>query len=367
MAPPFRADHVGSLLRPRAVLDARAESASGRIDDAALRRVEDVAIQDAIRMQEEVGLEAATDGELRRAAWHMDFLRHIAGVEKSRQNLAGRYATDRGEFEIRTVEGVAVTGKLRLDSTIFGADFAFLKANTRLVPKLTIPSPSMLHFRAAASVDPAVYPQPDEFLEDLAAVYADEIDRLAKMGCTYLQLDDTSLAMLNDPAQRARMRGFGGNPERQHIAYIRLINAALARRPAGMTICVHLCRGNFRSGWMASGGYDHVADALFGELSVDGYFMEYDDERSGGFAPLRFVPKGKRVVLGLVTSKRPALEDKDVVKRRIDEAARYVPLDQLCLSPQCGFASTVEGNEMTPAQQRAKLALVVEIAREVWG
>ncbi|MGA8549729.1 MAG: 5-methyltetrahydropteroyltriglutamate--homocysteine S-methyltransferase, partial [Stellaceae bacterium] len=264
-----------------------------------------------------------------------------------------------------------VGGKLRLNETIFGDDFAYLKsvAPAGTTPKLTIPSPSMLHYRGGrAAIDAAIYPDMDEFWHDLAQVYAQEIAALHGLGCTCLQLDDTSLAYLNDPAQRAYVDAIGGAGATQHLTNIKVINAALAGRPAGMTVCTHMCRGNFRSSWMAEGGYDHVAEALFGELAVDGFFLEYDDARSGGFEPLRFVPRGpKRVVLGLVTSKRAALESKDELKRRIDEAARYVPLDQLCLSPQCGFSSTVDGNALSIEEQCAKLRLVVETAREVWG
>jgi len=237
------------------------------------------------------------------------------------------------------------------------------------VPKLTIPSPSMLHYRGGrAAIDQTAYPEMDAFWHDLAEVYRQEIAGLAGLGCTYLQLDDTSLAYLNDPAQRAYVTSIGGDGSTQHLTNIRLINQALAGKPAGMTICTHMCRGNFRSSWMAEGGYDHVAEALFGELAVDGFFLEYDDARSGGFAPLRFVPRGpKKIVLGLVTTKRAALESKDELKRRIEEAAKYVPLEQLCLSPQCGFSSTVEGNALTIEEEKAKLRLVVETAREVWG
>jgi 5-methyltetrahydropteroyltriglutamate--homocysteine methyltransferase len=258
-----------------------------------------------------------------------------------------------------------------LDKVIFGEDFAFLKSQVGegTTAKLTVPSPSMLHYRGGrAAIDPTAYPEMDAFWHDLAEVYAKEIAGLAALGCTYLQLDDTSLAYLNDPAQRAYVDSIGGHGAQQHLINIRLINQALANRPPGMTICTHMCRGNFRSSWMASGGYDHVAEALFGELKVDGFFLEYDDERSGGFEPLRFVPKGgPRVVLGLVTSKRPSLESKDALKRRVDEAAKCVPLEQLCLSPQCGFSSTVDGNALTIEEEAAKLRLVVETAHEIWG
>jgi 5-methyltetrahydropteroyltriglutamate--homocysteine methyltransferase len=365
--PPFRADHVGSLLRPPELLRARAEHHAGRLSAQALRRAEDDAIRDAVRMQEEVGLAAATDGEFRRGSWHMDFLYQVGGVEKVEENLTVRFHNEAGDIEF-TPAALRVTGRLALEKCIFGEAFDFLRSVTTATPKLTIPSPSMMHYRGGrAAIDARVYPELDEFWDDLGRVYAAEIAALGRRGCTYLQLDDTSLAYLNDPAQRAHVKAIGGDPEQQHRTYIRLINAALAGKPAGMTVCTHLCRGNFRSSWVASGGYDHVADALFNELEVDGYFLEYDDARSGGFEPLRFVPKGKTVVLGLVTTKKGALEAKDALKRRLDEASRFVPLEQICLSPQCGFSSTVDGNALTREEQAAKLRLVVETAREVWG
>jgi 5-methyltetrahydropteroyltriglutamate--homocysteine methyltransferase len=367
--PPFRADHVGSLLRPPELLRARADHAAGRISAADLRRVEDAAIRRSVGMQQQVGLRSVTDGECRRGSWHMDFLYQIGGVEKTDQLLRIPFRNESGPVEA-ALGAYRIAGRLHLNRTIFAEDFAFLKAvaPSGTVAKLTIPSPSMLHYRGGrAVIDPAAYPEMDAFWHDLAAVYAKQIAGLAALGCTYLQLDDTSLAYLNDPAQREHVTRIGGDGEHQHLINIRLINQALANRPPGMTICTHMCRGNFRSSWVAAGGYDHVAEALFGELAVDGYFLEYDDARSGGFAPLRFVPKGKRVVLGLVTTKKGALEQKDALKRRIDEAARYVPLDQLCLSPQCGFSSTVDGNLLSEAEQFAKLRLVAETAREVWG
>ena len=368
--PPFRADHVGSLLRPNALMAARAEREQDWISPATLRRVEDDCIRQAVRMQAELGLQGVTDGEFRRGSWHMDFLYQIGGVAKTDQVLHIQFKNEAGTLEF-TPAAHRVSGKLTLDKTIFGEDFAYLKsvAPPGTTPKLTIPSPSMLHYRGGrAAIDQAAYPEMDAFWHDLAAVYAKEIAGLAALGCTYLQLDDTSLAYLNDPAQRAYVDSIGGDGSTQHLTNIRLINQALANKPAGMTVCTHMCRGNFRSSWMAEGSYDHVAEALFGELAVDGFFLEYDDARSGGFAPLRFVPRGsKRVVLGLVTTKRAPLESKDELKRRIDEAAKYVPLEQLCLSPQCGFSSTVDGNALTLEQEKAKLRLVVETAREVWG
>jgi 5-methyltetrahydropteroyltriglutamate--homocysteine methyltransferase len=368
--PPFRADHVGSLLRPPELLRARSEHQAGRLSAAELRRVEDEAIRAVVRMQQEIGLEGVTDGEFRRGSWHMDFLYQIGGVAKTDQTLRIQFRNEAGPVEA-ALGAFRIDDKLRLKQTIFADDFAFLKsaAPAGTVPKLTIPSPSMLHYRGGrAVIDPAAYPDMGAFWHDLADAYRQEIAGLAALGCTYLQLDDTSLAYLNDPAQRAYVTSIGGDGEQQHMVNIRLINAALAGKPEGMTVCTHMCRGNFRSSWVAEGGYDHVAEALFGELAVDGFFLEYDDARSGGFEPLRFVPRGnRRVVLGLLTSKRPTLESKDDLKRRIDQAAKYVPLEQLCLSPQCGFSSTVEGNALTIEEEKAKLCLVVETAREVWG
>ena len=366
-APPFRADHVGSLLRPRALLEAREAYRNGGLSAAQLRDAEDRAIREVVRLQEDLGLQAVTDGEFRRGSWHMDFLYQVGGVTRVQDQLKVQFHNDKGGMEF-TPSALKVTGRLSLDHCIFGEDFTFLKSVARGVPKLTIPSPSMMHYRGGKSVlDVKVYPDIAQFWSDLARVYADEVEALGKLGCTYLQLDDTSLAYLNDPLQRDYVARLGGDPQAQHLVYIDLINGALARKPPGMTICTHLCRGNFRSSWVASGGYDYVAEALFGQLRVDGYFLEYDDARSGGFEPLRFVPKDKFVVLGLVTSKRATLESKDDLKRRIEEAARYVPFGQICLSPQCGFSSTQEGNALTHDEQAAKLRLVVETARELWG
>jgi len=367
-SPPFRADHVGSLLRPRRLLDARDDFAAGRISAADLRTVEDQEIPAAVRMQEEAGLQSATDGEFRRTTWHMDFIYQLGGISKAPGNLAVKFVNPSGTIEW-TPAALHVSSRVRLDGTIFGEDFAFLKSQvTTAVPKLTIPSPNMVHYRGGpAMLDHDVYPDMEEFWADLAAAYADEVARLGELGCTYLQFDDTSLAYLNDPAQRAEIAGRGEDAEHMHLRYIRQINAAVKDKPAGMAITTHMCRGNFRSSWVASGGYDFVAEALFSQLDVDGFFLEYDDERSGGFEPLRFVPAGKMVVLGLVTTKRPALESKDDLKRRIDQAAKYVPLEQVCLSGQCGFSSTVEGNALTYDQQAAKLRLIVEVAQEVWG
>jgi 5-methyltetrahydropteroyltriglutamate--homocysteine methyltransferase len=367
-SPPFRADHVGSLLRPRALLEAREAHAAGRVDAAELRALEDDAIRTVVRMQEDVGLRAATDGELRRASWHMDFIYQLDGITKEAGEIAVKFYNENGEIEF-TPAALHIDGKLGVSKTIFGEDFAFLRDTVAAtVPKLTIPSPSMVHYRGGkASIDTDVYPDLDSFWADLTAAYREEVRRLGELGCTYLQLDDTSLAYMNDPHQRAYIGSIGGDPERQHVEYIHHINEALSERPEGMAVTTHMCRGNFRSSWAASGSYDFVAEALFNELEVDGFFMEWDDERSGGFEPLRLVPEGKQVVLGLVTTKHGALEDKDALKRRIDEASRHVDVEQLCLSPQCGFSSTFEGNELSYEQEVAKLRLLVEVAAEVWG
>jgi 5-methyltetrahydropteroyltriglutamate--homocysteine methyltransferase len=366
--PPFRADHVGSLLRPPRLHRAREDFAAGRSTAADLRAVEDEEIVKAIRMQEEVGLQSATDGEFRRATWHMDFIYQLGGVSKAPGHLAVQFTNPSGTVEW-TPAALHVDSKVRLDHTIFGDDFTFVRDHvTTAVPKQTIPSPNMVHYRGGpAMLDPAVYPDIEGFWADLAAAYADEVQRLGALGCTYLQFDDTSLAYLNDPAQRAQISERGEDADHMHLRYIKQINDAVKDKPAGLAITTHMCRGNFRSSWAASGGYDYVAEALFSELDVDGFFLEYDDERSGGFEPLRFVPDGKMVVLGLVTTKRPELESKDDLKRRVDEAAKYVPLDQICLSGQCGFSSTVEGNALTYDQQVAKLRLIVETARDIWG
>ena len=366
--PPFRADHVGSLLRPERLLRARAEHTDGLIDAAELRSIEDEAIRTAVRMQEDVGLRSATDGKFRRASWHMDFIYQLDGITREAGKIKIKFFNEDGEIEF-TPAALHVNGKLGVSKTIFGDDFRFLQETvTTAVPKLAIPSPSMVHYRGGrAALDPDVYPDLDAFWADLTAAYADEVRRLGELGCTCLQIDDTSLAYVNDPGQREYIASIGGDPDRQHLEYIRHMNEAFASRPAEMSITTHLCRGNFRSSWAASGDYEFVAEALFNELDVDGFFLEWDDERSGGFEPLRFLPKGKVVVLGLVTTKRGELERKDDLKRRIDEASRYVDIDQLCLSPQCGFASTVEGNTLSHEDEIAKLRLVVETADEVWG
>jgi 5-methyltetrahydropteroyltriglutamate--homocysteine methyltransferase len=368
-APPYRADHVGSLLRPAELLAARAAYRDSAITRERLREVEDDAIRAVVRAQEGMGLKTATDGEFRRTYWHMDFIERLEGIElDTARSRTVRFRNDGGTLTWEAVPH-RVAGRIRLPHTLFGDDFTALKSmTTTATPKLTIPSPSMVHYPSGSSIlDPAIYPDVEEFWADLSAAYADQVRGVFGLGCRYLQLDDTSLAALTDPAARDRLAAAGTDPDRLHLRYIRQINAALAGRPPELSVTTHLCRGNYRSSWAAEGGYDPIAEALFTELDVDGFFLEFDDERSGGFEPLRFVPPGKRVVLGLVTTKRGALESKDELKKRIDAAAKYVPIDQLCLSPQCGFSSTVEGNVLGHDEQLAKLALIVETAREVWG
>ncbi|MES1936739.1 5-methyltetrahydropteroyltriglutamate--homocysteine S-methyltransferase [Salinisphaera hydrothermalis] len=364
--PPFRAEHVGSLLRPQAVLEARQRHASGDIDADALREVEDRAIADAARKQESVGLNDVTDGEFRRAYFHLDFLKQLDGVTVTGGIAANKSA--KASDDGFTPPQLSVTGKLSHARPIQVADYEFLASQAHATPKVSIPSPTMVHFRGGrAAIDIEAYPEMDAFFDDLAACYRDEIDALYRAGCRYIQLDDTNLAYLCDPDMRAAAKERGEDPNTLPKQYAELINAALAGRPDDLTVGIHLCRGNYRSTWFAQGGYEPVAEVLFNELAVDTYFLEYDDERSGDFAPLRHVPNNKNVVLGLVSSKTPELEPMDALAKRIDEAAAYVDLEQLCLSPQCGFSSTVEGNALTEDDQWAKLERVVETSRQVWG
>jgi 5-methyltetrahydropteroyltriglutamate--homocysteine methyltransferase len=350
-------------------MQARAQRAAGQITEAALREVEDEAILDVIAMQHDAGLQSATDGEFRRAAWHMDFIYQLGGVTQADEKLHVQFFNDSGTLDFAPA-ALRINDRVRLNETIFADHFQFLKdhCGENVTPKLTIPSPSMVHYRGGrAAIDESVYPDMAGFWDDLIAAYAEEVRRLGDLGCTYLQLDDTSLAYLNDPRQRDLIASLGGDREHQHELYIKNINRVLAAKSPSMRITTHMCRGNFRSSWAAEGSYDFVAEALFGELGVDGFFLEYDDARSGGFEPLRYVPDDKYVVLGLVTSKRGALETKDELKRRIEAAAKFMPIEQLCLSPQCGFSSTVEGNTLTYDEEVAKLRLIVETADEVWG
>ena len=364
--PPFRADHVGSFLRPKFLLDAREQFRTGAIDAARLRSVEDEAIRGIVAFQENLGLRGITDGEYRRTYFHIDFLTQLQGVE-TKGGIHVKFHSAKGEVDFEPPV-MQVTGKVRHDKPIQRADFEFLRSVTSRTPKVSIPSPTMLHFRGGRNaISTEAYPDLDGFYADVAAGYADELQSLGDAGCRYVQFDDTNLAYLCDEKMRDGARKRGDDPDELPRRYARLINAAIEHRPEGMTVCVHLCRGNFRSAWAAEGGYEPVAEVLFNELAIDGYFLEYDDTRSGDFAPLRHVPKGKTVVLGLVSTKVGELESKDALKRRIDEAARFVPMEQLCLSPQCGFSSTVHGNDIAVESQAAKLRLVIETAREVWG
>jgi 5-methyltetrahydropteroyltriglutamate--homocysteine methyltransferase len=367
--PPFRADHVGSLLRPKRLLTAREEFADGKLPEDELRAIEDDCIREAVQMQRDAGLQSATDGEFRRASWHMDFIYQLGGIDKAPGDIKVRFHNEQGDIEF-TPAAIHVGEKVHLDHPIFAEDFGFLKETVAdgITPKLTIPSPSMVHYRGGrASIDQSVYPDIEDFWSDLTSAYAAQVKAVSDLGCRYLQFDDTSLAYLNDPRQREEMASKGEDAEHLHETYIRHINEALEDRPPELTVTTHMCRGNFRSSWVAEGGYDFVAEALFGGLGVDGFFLEYDDARSGGFEPLRFVPEGKMVVLGLVTTKRGELEDKDQLKRRIDQASQFVPIEQLCISPQCGFSSTLEGNTVTYDEEKAKLELLVDTAAEVWG
>lgn len=371
MKPPFRADHVGSLLRPQELLQARQRRYNGEISAAELRQIEDRCIRDVVRMQENIGLQGITDGEYRRTIWHADFLRQIEGVTvkegvAATGGVTRKFQSGGSEIE-RSPTRFEISGRLRHNRGIETENFKYLAAVTERTPKLCIPSPTILHMRGGrGAIDPHAYPDIDEFFADLAQVYRQEIRALAESGCTYLQLDDPNLAYLCDETMRAGVRAIGEDPDRLPLTYARLINECIQDRPASMTVCLHICRGNFRSAWAAEGGYDPVAEVLFNEFKLDGFFLEYDSARAGSFAPLRFVPKNKPIVLGLVTTKTGELEKADDIKRRIDEASRYVPLEQLGLSPQCGFSSTVLGNNITVEAERAKLSLVVNVAREVW-
>ena len=362
--PPFRADHVGSFLRPQYLLEARERAERGEIDARALRAIEDRAITEVVRMQEDAGLQSITDGEFRRTYFHVDFLQQLDGVDAG---IPVTVTRPDGSLEL-SPPVMKVIGKVRHARDIQLADFQYLRTQTRRTPKVSIPSPTMLHFRGGrAGISAEHYPDLDEFFADVAVAYGQELRSLAAAGCTYVQMDDTNLAYLCDEHLREAARQRGDDPDELPRRYAHFINRVVALKPEGMTLCVHLCRGNFRSQWAASGGYEPVAEALLSEMRVDGYFLEYDDQRSGDFRPLRFLPKDKIVVLGLITTKLGELETKDQIKRRIDEAARYAPLEQLALSPQCGFSSTVHGNEITVNQQIAKLRLVVDVARDVWG
>jgi 5-methyltetrahydropteroyltriglutamate--homocysteine methyltransferase len=361
--PPFRADHVGSILRTGAIKEARAKRERNEISAADLKAVEDREIEAIIKKQDETGLQSVTDGEFRRAWWHLDFLEQLTGAES--------FFRDQGVafHGVQTrPKGVRVVGKVGFNGHPMIEHFRFLQAHTKRTPKMTIPSPTAMHYREGrAGISKTVYPDIEDFFYDLGEAYRKAVRAFADAGCRYLQLDEVYLALLCDPEQHKILRSQGEDPDRLPTVYADVINQAISDIPSDMIITMHLCRGNFRSTFMASGGYEPIADILFNQLNIDGYFMEYDTERAGGFAPLRLVPKNKTVVLGLVTSKAGTLEDKDVIKRRIEQAAKFIDIDQLALSPQCGFASTEEGNILAEDEQWAKLRRIVEIAEEVWG
>jgi 5-methyltetrahydropteroyltriglutamate--homocysteine methyltransferase len=361
--PPFRADHVGSLLRPEPLKAAREKRAKGELAAADLKAIEDREIERAIKKQEEAGLQAVTDGEFRRSWWHLDFLWGLDGVERHVMDTGVAFAGVKTRNE-----GVRVTGKLGFSGHPMLEHFKFVQAHTARVPKITIPAPSAMYGRPVMTpIDRTVYPELDQFFADLGQAYRKAVRAFADAGCRYLQLDEVFIAMLCDPKYRQQMRDRGDDPERLGELYAELINTAMSDIPSDMTITMHLCRGNYKSTYMGTGGYDAVQEILFKKINVHGYFMEYDDPRSGGFEPLRMLPKGKLVVLGIVTTKSGKVESKDELKRRIDQAAKYAPLDQLCISGQCGFASTEEGNLLTEDEQWAKLRRIVEVAGEVWG
>lgn len=368
--PPFRADHVGSLIRPDALIAAREAAEKGAMAAAELTRIQQSAIRDVVRLQQDAGLKVATDGEYNRFSWQRDFLLKIGNVKPMASRLTVRFHSAAGTRD-HAPPSLQVVGKLSLpDGGIFVDDFKFLKSivSAGVTPKLTIPSPTIVHFRGGReAIDARAYPRMEEFYDDLAAVYRAEIRALADAGCRYLQIDEVNLAYLCDPELRRQVANIGEDPDTLPKTYAKLLNDAIAGRPSDMTICMHLCRGNFAGAWIAEGGYEPISELLFNEIGVDGYFLEYDSPRAGGFAPLRFLPKGKTAVLGLVTTKSPKMESKDELKSRIEEASRHAPLDQLALSPQCGFSSGIGGNAMTVGDEVAKLNLVVETARDVWG
>jgi len=371
MAPPprapFRADHVGSLLRPPALKALRFEREAGRASAADLAAAEDVAIREAVRLQEEAGLLGVTDGEMRRKSWHMDFLTRLGGLASEGKQLPVTFHGRAGDVNF-TRPDLRIASRVGRPAPIFVDAFRFLRSATARTAKLTIPSPCVLYSQVGrANIDRAVYPDLDGFVEDTAAAYRAEIADLYAAGCRYLQLDDVSLAYLCDEDMRAQGRARGEDPDEVLALSVKLIQATLRARPKDLVVCTHLCRGNFRSSWRAQGGYEKVAEVIFNQMPYDGFFLEFDDARSGDFSPLRHAPKHVRVVLGLVTTKVGALEQKADLRRRLDEASKYIALDQLCVSPQCGFSSTLEGNEVAVEHQKAKLALCVELAQEVWG
>ena len=365
--PPFHADHVGSLIRPDALIAAREAAEKGEMPPAELTRIQHDAIRGVVRLQEEIGLKLVTDGEYNRFSWQRDFLLKIGNVRPMASKLTVRFHSAAGTRD-HAPPSLQVAGLLSRPAGIFVDDFKFLKSVAAVTSKITIPSPTIVHFRGGReAIDVKAYPEMDAFYDDLAGVYRAEIRDLADAGCRYLQIDEVNLAYLCDPELRRQVANIGEDPATLPKTYAKLLNAAIAGKPDDMTVCMHLCRGNFAGAWIADGGYEPIAELLFNDIGVDGYFLEYDSARAGGFEPLRFLPKGKIAVLGLVTTKSPNMETKDELKRRIDEASRYAPLEQLALSPQCGFSSGIGGNAMTVEDEIAKLRLVVETAREVWG
>jgi len=366
--PPFRADHVGSFLRPQRLVEARDKHAAGELSAEDLREIEDACIREVVAKQEEVGLQGITDGEFRRTFFHVDFLERLDGVKVSYGEFTAAFRKDDGSEVGFRPPTMHIDAPIRHVGPIQGPDYDFLASVVTKTPKVSIPAPSMLHFRGGRqAISEEVYPDLEAFYGDLTAAYRAEIADLAARGCRYLQMDDTNLAYLCDPAIRERTAARGDDPDALTHLYCRLVNDSIRERPDDMVISVHLCRGNFKSAWVAQGGYEPVAEILFNEMAIDGFFLEYDDERSGDFAPLRFMPKGKRVVLGLMSSKRPEVEPSEELKQRIDEATNYVALDQCALSHQCGFSSTAHGNDLGEDDQWKKLARCVEVARDVWG
>lgn len=363
MTPPYRADHVGSLLRPDALKEARTQWLDGKFDAGELRALEDQAIRDAVALQESVGLHSITDGEFRRTSFHFDFLGRIEGVSA----VLGRAPDPNAPSQSFQPPQLKIVGKIKHARAIELDSFKFLQAATKRTAKLTIPSPTMLLRGGRGAVSEQAYPDLDAYFDDVVSVYAAELKALGDAGCTYIQFDDTNFAYLCDQRMRQAMRERGEDPDALPHRYVKLINAVIARKPSGMAICIHLCRGNMAGRWAAEGGYEAIAEPVFGNLAVDGYFLEYESARAGGFEPLRFMPKDKRVILGLVSSKVPEMETKDMLKRRVADAGKFMAVENMGLSPQCGFASGFQGNPVTEKIERAKLALVVETATDLWG
>ena len=365
--PPFRADHVGSLIRPAELIKAREDAVAGKLPRERLLEIQHAAIREVVKMQEDLGLRSVTDGEYNRKSWQSDFLLKIKNVTTTKPKLSVRFHSAEGSRD-HTPPSMSIVGKLARETPIFVDDFKFLKTVAKATPKVTLPSPTILHFRGGReAIDMKAYPDMAEFYADLAKVWRGELGELHAAGCRYAQIDEVNFAYLCDPALREDVKKLGEDPETLPRTYAKLLNDSIAGLPADMTICMHLCRGNFAGNWVAEGGYEPVAELLFNQINVSGYFLEYDSARAGGFEPLRYLPKGKVAVLGLVTTKSSNMETKDVIKRRVEEATKFTSLDQLALSPQCGFSSGIGGETMTIEREKEKLALVVETAREIWG